>query len=622
MKRPPGGPPQWPVVAGIGAGVIALSLILWIGHRARERLRTEADAMLAASVAGYLTLVTPVDRTGGYHPARLVSEANLLANSTFWGAGLQVAVGSVPLVADTVGLFPLDRELLRAVERGQSLVRARHQRLGRVAIVPLLDRDLWDRVGWVAVWRSVPVERTSDAGFALFAAGLAGLALVVALGGGDVRPAARRAAWAGVAIAAAASALETDDQVRRTAAAATDATLIRARRLVELAASRRGVSLAQLHRVAPGVTITPRSRDGQPRIDGVLRRVEGHEPRAVVFPAVRRRPLELSMVPAEARLHGVRAGLLGAWLLAVGAAGFAGWAARAGTHRRRFRETLTAWGFLGPALAHLAIFSFGPLAFTVYLAFHRWSLVESARPFVGLDNFRQVLGDARFWHSLGVTAAYALYVPVTMALALAAAVALDRSGFRVRALRAVLILPSVSSVVAVALVWQWLYQPDAGLLNAALARLGLPTPDWLGDPRTALPAVMLLSVWVHLGYQTVIFLAGLQSIPASYHDAARVDGAGAWQRFRHVTLPLLRPTILFVLSTGVIASFQVFTFVAVMTEGGPLHATDVVVYRIYREAWEFLRFGTAGAMSLALLVLLFGLTWLQFRWLGRRVDLV
>jgi ABC-type sugar transport system permease subunit len=120
----------------------------------------------------------------------------------------------------------------------------------------------------------------------------------------------------------------------------------------------------------------------------------------------------------------------------------------------------------------------------------------------------------------------------------------------------------------------------------------------------------------------VIFLAGLQGIPQVYHDAARVDGAGPWQRFRRITLPLLRPTILFVLVTGIISSFQVFTYVSVMTEGGPLHATEVVVYRIYQEAWEFLRFGTASAMSLVLLVILLLATWLQFRWLGRKVELV
>jgi len=314
--------------------------------------------------------------------------------------------------------------------------------------------------------------------------------------------------------------------------------------------------------------------------------------------------------------------LLG-WVALLGLGlGFSAWAGAAQADPRSFRETITAWGFIGPAVIHLAIFAFAPLVFAAWLSLHRWGLIEPARPFVGLANFREIGGDERFWHSLGITALYSLYVPATMVLALLAALALDRSGIRVRLARTVLFLPFISSVVAIALVWQWMYQADFGLINTLLARIGVTGPDWLGDPKFALVSVMILSVWVHLGYQMVIFLAGLQGIPQVYHDAARVDGAGPWQRFRRITLPLLRPTILFVLVTGTISSFQVFTYVSVMTEGGPLHSTEVVVYRIYQEAWEFLRFGTASAMSLVLLAILLVATWLQFRWLGRKVELV
>jgi multiple sugar transport system permease protein len=207
-----------------------------------------------------------------------------------------------------------------------------------------------------------------------------------------------------------------------------------------------------------------------------------------------------------------------------------------------------------------------------------------------------------------------------MALALVAALALNRPGRVVRWVRTAFFVPYVSSVVAVALVWQWILNPDFGLLNGALAAVGIAPVDWLGDPRTALVAVMLISVWVQLGYQMTVFLAGLQGIPPAYLDAARVDGAGAWQRFWRVTFPLLRPVVLFVLVTGVIGSFQVFTYVYVLTDGGPLHATDVVVYRIYQVAWEFLQFGYASALALVLFALLLGLTWAQFRLLGRRVE--
>jgi multiple sugar transport system permease protein len=300
-----------------------------------------------------------------------------------------------------------------------------------------------------------------------------------------------------------------------------------------------------------------------------------------------------------------------AWLLVR-------WGARLAARRRR--DLVTAWSFLGLPVLHLAVFSFVPVAFTVYLSFHRWDLVSPARPFVGLANYRELAADGLFWTTLRNTAFYALYVPVTMVLALAVALLLNRGRRGQRLLRAIVFLPYVSSVVAVGLVWQWMFNADFGLLNAGLRALGLGTVDWLGDPRTALAAIIIVTVWTQVGYQMLVFLAGLQGIPASYLDAATVDGASAWQRFRHVTLPLLRPVILFVLVTGIIAGFQVFTLVYLMTEGGPLHSTDVVVYRIYQTAWEFLRFGYASAMAVVLFLLLLGATLLQFRLLGRRVE--
>ena len=210
-----------------------------------------------------------------------------------------------------------------------------------------------------------------------------------------------------------------------------------------------------------------------------------------------------------------------------------------------------------------------------------------------------------------------------MALALGLAVALGgrrRSGAATPALRALLLLPYASSVVAVALVWQWMYHPDFGLINQVLTRTGLAPVNWLGDPKTALVAVMLVSVWMQLGYQVTVFLAGLRAIPQPYLDAARVDGANAWQRFWRVTFPLLSPVTLFVLVTGIIGAVQVFALVIVLTGGGPLGATDVIVYRIYRIAWDLLQFGDASALALLLFAVLFGATWAQFRLLDRRVE--
>ncbi|OLC05943.1 MAG: hypothetical protein AUH42_06540 [Gemmatimonadetes bacterium 13_1_40CM_70_11] len=296
------------------------------------------------------------------------------------------------------------------------------------------------------------------------------------------------------------------------------------------------------------------------------------------------------------------------------------WAARERRRPQRLRETLTAWGFLAPATAHLALFSFAPILFALVVSLHRWSPLEPVKPFVGLDNFVQVARDPLVWISLRNTALYALQVPVTMALALGVALALHRHTRLVRIARTAVFLPYVSSVVAIALLWRWLYHADFGLLNYLLSFAGLGPVDWLGSPRTALLAVMLVTVWVQVGYQMAVFIAGLQGIPQVYLDAAVVDGAGAWQRFWRVTFPLLKPVTLFVLVTGLINSFQVFTLIYVLTDGGPLHATDVVVYRVYQTAWEFLRFGYASALAMLLFATLFGVTWAQFRLLGKRVE--
>jgi len=211
---------------------------------------------------------------------------------------------------------------------------------------------------------------------------------------------------------------------------------------------------------------------------------------------------------------------------------------------------------------------------------------------------------------------------VTMAAALGLALLLNRRRGGERVLRTVVFLPFVTSAVAIAIVWQWMFNPDFGLVNYALRLLHLPAFDWLGSPHTALLAIILVTVWTQVGYQMVVFLAGLQGIPQSYYDAALVDGATPWKRFRHVTLPLLRPVVLFVLVTGIISGFQVFTLVYMMTEGGPLHSTDVIVYRIYQTAWEFLRFGSASAMALVLFGILLAVTAVQFKLLGRRVEYV
>ncbi len=310
------------------------------------------------------------------------------------------------------------------------------------------------------------------------------------------------------------------------------------------------------------------------------------------------------------------AGLYG--LLAASVLIFASLAA-ASANALELREAITAWSFVSPSLALLLIFTAAPLLFALYLSFHSWNLLEPAKPFVGLQHYFDLAVDGLFWNAAKNTVVYSLYVPVTMALALAVAMLLNRRVKGVALLRAIFFLPYITSFVAISIVWQWMYDPDFGLLNWMLGLVGLGPFPWLNSPTTALPALIIMAVWIHIGFQMVIFLAGLQAIPNELYEAATIDGAGPWRKFVRITLPLLRPTTFFVLVTSIIGSFQVFTFVYVMTEGGPLHATDVIVYHIYQNAWQFLRMGYASAMSWVLFAAIFVITLLQFRLLGRKI---
>jgi multiple sugar transport system permease protein len=287
---------------------------------------------------------------------------------------------------------------------------------------------------------------------------------------------------------------------------------------------------------------------------------------------------------------------------------------------RAFRSNLVAWSFLAPSLVHLLIFTIGPLAFAAWLSLHRWSLIDAARPFIGLANYVSLLGDGMFWNAIRNTAVFTFHVPASMALALGIALVVRRKVAGVVFLRAMLFLPTITSLVAIAMVWQWMLHDDYGLINWLLSVLGLPAVGWLSSPNTALLSIMIMAVWMVVGYQMILFQAGLATIPTELYDAARIDGAGPLQRFFHVTIPGLRHTLFFVLITSVIGSFQVFGAVYVMTEGGPLHATDVAVFHIYQEAWEFFRFGNAAAMSWVLFAIIFVVTWLQFRTLEQRLK--
>ena len=285
---------------------------------------------------------------------------------------------------------------------------------------------------------------------------------------------------------------------------------------------------------------------------------------------------------------------------------------------RALRRTLAAWGLLTPAAALILAFTLGPLLFSLWISLHEWRLIDPAPLFLGFDNYAALLRDREWWSAIGNTALFTLHVPVAMAIALALAILTRGSRRALRWARLALFLPGITSVAAIAVVWKWLLSDQYGLANRGLERAGLGSVPWLTSPDTALASLMIIGIWMVVGYQMVVFQAGLAAIPRDWYDAARVDGAGSWQRFRHITLPGLRHTLFFVLVTSIIGSFQVFGLVYVMTEGGPLGATDVAVYHIYREAWEFLQFGNAAAMSWLLFAVVFAATWLHFRFLDAR----
>lgn len=269
--------------------------------------------------------------------------------------------------------------------------------------------------------------------------------------------------------------------------------------------------------------------------------------------------------------------------------------------------------FLGPSVLGLLVFTIGPMLASLGLSFTNWDLLTPPK-FVGTSNFRRLATDAEFWSTLKNTATFLVgYVPLVLAAGLLVAVLLNGKVFFKQAFRVMYFVPVVTSWVAVALVWKWLYNPIYGLVNNALGLLGITGPAWLFDPNWAMPAVILTSVWKDTGFIMVILLAGLQGIPREYYEAASIDGANPAQRLWFVTLPLLTPSFVFCLSISLIGSFQVFDQVYVMTEGGPAGATMVMVERIVAHAFSYSRMGYASAWSWVLFVMIFAVTFFFYR---------
>jgi multiple sugar transport system permease protein len=277
------------------------------------------------------------------------------------------------------------------------------------------------------------------------------------------------------------------------------------------------------------------------------------------------------------------------------------------------------WWFTVPALTLIAVFFVGPVIAAIGLSFTDFDLYAladwHAARWVGVRNYVNVLREPVFWLAVRNTLYFALVGgPLTVAISLAAALLVNsRLLVRKSVARTIFFAPFVTTLVAVAIVWRYLYHPTYGLINAGLSSIGLHHIDWLGDPHWAMPAIIVMATWKNFGYNMLICIAGLQSIPRELHEAAELDGAGGWMHFRHITLPMLGPTLFFVAVVTMIGYLQLFTEPYVMTQGGPLRATTSLALYMYEEGFRWWRLGNAAAIAFLLFMLIAAFTIVQRR---------
>jgi multiple sugar transport system permease protein len=284
--------------------------------------------------------------------------------------------------------------------------------------------------------------------------------------------------------------------------------------------------------------------------------------------------------------------------------------------RKQPRSTALGYALLAPSLFGVVTFLLLPLLVVVWLSLYRWDLLGPLR-YVGMANWRSVLADSDFGNSLIVTAVFvAIVVPAQTVLGLLTASMLARRLPGTALFRALYVLPWICAPLAIAVLWRWILAPTDGAVAAVLGH----SIEWLSDPGLALPVVSAVVIWTNVGYVSLLFLAGLLAIPADVHAAARTDGASAWQRFWRITLPMLRPTMFFVVVTGIVSTAQVFDTVYALTDGGPGGRTDLVAHRIYAEAFGAAAIGRASVMAVVLFVILIGVTAVQQLYFRRRIS--
>jgi multiple sugar transport system permease protein len=281
---------------------------------------------------------------------------------------------------------------------------------------------------------------------------------------------------------------------------------------------------------------------------------------------------------------------------------------------------LQAYAFLLPSFLGLLAFSLLPIIAVAILSFFNWGLVTQPT-FVGLQNYRTMFGSSSFWHSLSVTFAYILLnIPMQTVFALLLALLLNQKIPGRGIFRTLFVVPWMATAVAMGIVWQWIFDPQNGALNSFLSLFHITGPAWLSSTTWALPAIAAVNIWQYTGYNMLFFLAGLQGIPPDFYEATSLDGANSVQKFFTITLPLLSPTLFFVLVTDIIGSAQVFDTVYVMTKGGPGEATSVLNFNIFRQAFEFFHAGYASALSMVLFMILLIITLLQVLYFRNRTT--
>lgn len=290
-------------------------------------------------------------------------------------------------------------------------------------------------------------------------------------------------------------------------------------------------------------------------------------------------------------------------------------------------HTKAAWLFLLPALVFYAVFLVFPVVSSLYLSFHEWNMLTPPlqAPSVGVQNYSHIFRqDPVFLKALWNTLVFVVVsVPLSIALAVLVATLMSRRRFA-GLWRLVFFLPTITPAIALGMVWRYLYRPNYGLINTLLNAAGIASQPWLNDPATALMSIIITAVWAGIGSNLIIVDAGMRDIPEEYYEAAAIDGAYGWQRFRHITLPLLKPTLLFVFVTGTIAAWQVFDFIVAMTAptlgraGGPVNSTMTLVVYMYQTAFEYLNMGRASAMAYVLFFIVIAVSLLQLRvfWRG------